>query len=204
MKPVVHFTVLDFFFFLVFTSCVKDVSLKPTDYVKWVENHDNGLLVTKNAGDFKFKLQYKPPEYLAIRELKKTEISSTELSEKASAMEDMQYFTLQLGLADGSDILKSNIEKSGDFSRNIEYLSFYMQQDLKLVEGADTLPCLLHHFERDYGISQFAKIVLAFQKSNNVAADKTLIFNDRQFGAGTVSMTILSQSLNNLPKIKTK
>lgn len=161
-------------------------------------------MVTKNDGDFRFKLQYKPAAYLAIRELKKTEISSAELSEKAAAMEEMQYFTLQLGLADGSDILKSSIEKSGDFSRNIEYLSFYIQQDLKLVEGGDTLPCLLHHFERDYGISHFAKIVLAFEKSNNVAADKTLIFNDRQFGAGTVSMTILSQSLNNLPKIKTK
>jgi len=192
---------------MLFASCMEsslmNTPIAPVAYIQWVENPNNGLNVSKDIGDFQFQLQYKPYEYLAIRELRKTEIEAADLQAKVNKMEDLQYFTFQLGKQNGSDILKSNIGASGDYSKNIEYLSFGLQRDLKLVEGGDTLACVLHHFERSYGITPTAKIVLAFPATTTPIA-KTFIYDDSHFGFGTVKMAISEQALTNIPKIKTK
>jgi len=191
---------------ILLTSCVGSslisTPISPVAYIQWVENPDNGLNLHKEVGAFQFQLQYKPHEYLAIRALRKTEIEAAILQAKVSEMEDLQYFTFQLGKQDGSDVLKSNIGQSGDYSKNIEYLSFGLQKDLKLVEERDTLPCVLHHFERSYGITPAAKIVLAFPATSTIK-NKTFIYEDSHFGIGTIKMTISEQALANIPKIKT-
>lgn len=190
---------------LIIHSCSMNTGSKqsPVELVNWVENPINGLQVSKEVAGFKYRLQYKPLPYLAVKELKSLQVAQTDIDKRVKAMQDMQYFTLQLGTTEGKDILKTNIEESGDYSKNIEYLSFDIQKDLKLVEQGDTLPCLIHHFERSYGITPFANIVLAFKNITESVADKTLVFDDQHFGGGIIKLTVKGNDLKNLPKLKT-
>lgn len=194
------FCVLFIFSGLYCTS--KSAALVPAVYVKWVENPENGLKINLDTAGFRFTLQFKPVEYLALREMKKTKVSGNELTQAVDSMGDLQYFTFQLGMTDGSDILKSNIESTSDFSENIEYLSFGIQQDIKLIEAGDTLPCVLNLYERNYGIGPLANIVLAFPNSQT-RADKVFWFDDHRFGAGKVEITIKKEDLDKIPTLKT-
>jgi hypothetical protein len=85
-----------------------------------------------------------------------------------------------------------------------------VQEDFFLLEGKDTLPCRISHFERAYGLQPKAKIVLAFDKrktylkktDEKTDSDKTLIFYDKVFGAGIVKLRIEKDVLNSIPQLK--
>lgn len=197
------------FILIIFSfGCKGDLS--PVDYVNWIEDESNGVTVRKEIGDYFFAIQYKPLDYLAVKNLRKVAVTEEEISKEKEELKDLQYYTLQIGLnKGGADVLKANLSEGIEYSQRIEYLSFQMQQDLSLVEGGDTLACLLHHFERTYGISPYVNIVLAFERKKEEQIppvedeDKTLVFNDQIFDLGRVKLTISGDNLKNIPQLKT-
>ena len=78
-----------------------------------------------------------------------------------------------------------------------------MQKDISLLDGKDTVPCDLYHFERAYDVSPSATILLGFTASKKTKNDKTLIIYDRTFNKGTVKFLFKASELNNKPKLKT-
>jgi hypothetical protein len=79
-----------------------------------------------------------------------------------------------------------------------------MQKDFKLIDGADTLDCVLYHFERVYGLAPYATMVLGFPLSKTRTSDyknKTIGYMDKLFGAGNVYMTVEEEDLNNMPSL---
>ena len=41
--------------------------VSPAEYVKWVEDEENGLRKTKTVGEYEFNIQYCPSSYLEIK-----------------------------------------------------------------------------------------------------------------------------------------
>jgi hypothetical protein len=92
-----------------------------------------------------------------------------------------------------------------EFTSRLAYFTGIMQQDIFLVEGKDTLPCLLYHFERTYGVDPRSTFLLGFplaQVKNEAMVDKTLFFDDRGLGSGPVMISISNENLNTLPSLK--
>lgn len=179
---------------ILITSCNNTTTL--VNYMKWIENEENGLHQTMGSGHYTIDLQYKPITYVAIQNLGLQNITSEEVNKELQSMEGLQYYTLKIK---GNNMELKNM--------NTEYLAFDMQNSIKLVENSDTLPCVLYHYETTFSITGHHTMVLAFEEKlaidhEKYANDKLFICHDNELGIGSVRIRIKKRDLNNIPSIK--
>lgn len=180
------------------------ISLNPIEYVQWVEDKKNGLMVEKQIGEYTFSAQFKPLEYVVLKQTKDPNIKSDVVKKEAEEMSDLQYFTFKIGVANGTeDPLKFGVNTNEDFQKRVEYFSFSLQNEIKLIDDTDSLNCVMFHFERAYGIAPYCTFVLGFEKSKTDAANKILVYNDQLLGVGPVKLMIQSENLKHIPKLIT-
>ncbi len=183
-----------------FQAC-SPVSLSPSDYVRWVENGENGLCATKQIEDFEFSILYKPLNYVALRETNKDSVTEERIEKNKDELKDLQYFTLKIKAKEGNDLLKTGISTDQEYFDRLNYLSGFMQDDIKLIEGKDTLICKLFHMERNYGLAPYNNFVLGFSATKN-ENDKLVEINDKAFGVGKVILKIKKEDIQNIPQLK--
>lgn len=176
--------------------------LAPMEYAAWVEDKNNGLKVEKTIEEFTYTLQYKPTEYVALMELKKDSVRSLELNKKMEEYDGLQYYTFRISTDSRMELLKKNLKEGNDYYGRIQYFSFDMQKDLKLIDGKDTLDCVLFHFERVYGLAPYATFVLGFPPTEGTN-NKTLFYDEQIFGAGKIYLTVQSKNCKKLPSVIT-
>lgn len=193
---------------------IADVYLAPADYLNWIENGKNGLLVTKTISDLNFSVFYKPYEYIVLKENEDSTLKPDELKNKINELNQMQYFTFRITAPSSSnELLKYKLLSQDEYFARVEYFSFKMQDDLKLVDGNDTLRCELFHFERIYNLAPYCTFVIGFPLSKEQITsntqnqpyklrDKTIVFEDKIFNSGIVKLTFESKILNHIPKLK--
>jgi len=189
----------------IFSSCEEEY-LTPLKLIKWVESNENGLIAEKEINEYRFSTIFKPLDYIVAKNLDKDEISEEELLKEKTEIEDLQYYTYRIGLTSNQgDLLKNNLRETNEYYARIEYFSFAMQNDLVLVDGSDTLKCVLYHFERIYGAAPYLNFSVAFENENNNknGGDKTLILNDQILGTGRVKLTIPHKNIIRTPQLKT-
>lgn len=188
-------------------SCSKD-SLSVVDFVRYVKNPDNGLITERKVGDFKFTLQYEPVDYLALRELRNDKITQENFESTKKQFGNSVYFDFVITTLDPQeDLLKGKDGDSIKFNQRLNYFSFDFNQKVFLVDGTDTLPCMLHHFERTFGISPENHISLAFEnlKSTpikNMEGNLTFVYYDELLNAGTITMQLDKKNLFVIPGLK--
>jgi len=191
--------------FLLFTvvSCrVKE--LKPFEYVKWIDDDANGLNVKKEIGEYEFSVIYKPLEYIVLMETKDQNIKKDFLQKRMKELGNMQYFTFRVKSKKNREIMRAGIKSENEYYSRLEYFVSDAQDDISLIEGKDTLSCLLYHFERNYGVSPSNSIVLGFEKDRlENSYDKTLVFNDHVLGVGPICLTLKNNDINKLPALIT-
>lgn len=193
---------------LLIRNCSKtQLSLSPDEYVSWIENGQNGLCPSKQIGQLQFDLQYKPLEYIVLKDNAGTKLSAAEMKKQVSDIGDMQYFTLRISSEKGGDLLRSDAMEMAEFSNRLAYFSSGMQKDIKLIEGNDTLSCLLFHFERSFGIDPRSTFVIGFPLAKKdrpggiSATDKIFLFDDHELGAGPVMLAIQARQISMLPTL---
>lgn len=182
---------------LFISSCVKK-KLPASEYVNYIESEKNGLNVSKTIGDICYRVQYKPQDYILLKENK-----SDQSIVKKQDLKDMQYYTLQYALKEkNEDILKAHLNNSNEYYARSNYFSFDLQQDIYLVEGKDTLPCRLFNYVNSYGLSPKADFVLAFDKTANTAKeDKTIVIEDKVYGGGVIKLKIEKENIKDIPEL---
>lgn len=178
----------------------KNETKPPQKYIKWVEDKGNGLIEKKQIDNFMFTLQYIPKDYMMLKE--DPALSDSKLHEKSKELGDLQYFTFTISSVDEKDVMESGIVSQEEYQKRIEYFSFQMQNDLKLIDGNDTLECVLFNFERTFGIQPQCRFNLAFESVRKSGEYKTMVFNDQVLGLGTVKLSLLTKNLENIPHLK--
>lgn len=177
--------------------------MEPVSFVKWVENQDNGLKVVKEFDQFKFSLQYRPLEYISVLENRDKQLTEATVTDDVNELHGLQYYVLKIQSKTANEMLETGIDNEEEYFERLYYFTSLAQIDISLVQGTDTLPTVLYHFERNYGLAPYNNMVLAFEE-NNIPADRQLIFNDQVLGLGPVKLMISQQAINRLPELKTK
>lgn len=91
------------------------------------------------------------------------------------------------------DILKEKFTNRS-YEEAVKYLAFAIQKDYSLVtESNDSIPCIGVHFERNFKVAPFKRVLLYF---DNVPEEEnaTLVYKDKLFGNG-----VLKFKLNQMP-----
>lgn len=188
-------------------SCAKE-ALEPVPYTSWVENEDNGLRSSKVMGEYKLTLQYKPVEYVIVREEKTEAIKASVVHDRTKQLGQMQYYNLRLEPAvPGINVSDIGVISDTDHAERINYFTFGMQENIYLVDGGDTLGCKLFQYERTYDLAPYIDFVLAFElpdsSKTGTPADKVFVLDGTRLGIGPVRFQIDEHALTNIPALIT-
>jgi len=183
-------------------STLNNQKVNPTEYLQWSENPENGMIAEKTIDDLSFSAFYKTPEYLVLKEFGNGEITKPEFDKKIKDYEGMQYFSFKIqDIKDEKELLRKGLKSEQEYYSRIEYFSFKMQKDFKLIEGTDTLNCLLFHFERSYGLAPNAVFTMGFEPGKNKTSTKSILYQDNVFNVGNIYLTIKDKDLVKLPNL---
>jgi hypothetical protein len=177
-------------------------SYAPFDYLEWTES-ENGLRISKKIEKIQFQLQYMPAEYMTVKYYKDSldQLDETKFTGRRKEYEGLQYFKLRISIDDfNNEIIKYNSSDNNDYEDRVKYYSFGMQHRLKLIDGNDTLPCVLYNYERTFNLTPNSNFQLAFPASGNISS-KTLMIDDKYLGTGKVMMTLTEERIKSIPAI---
>ena len=179
-----------------------DAVLAPEEFVDWCKDEENGLVKAKQLGEITYSLQYKPAEYVLCTEHGSNSLPADQVKLELSELDGLDYYDFKIQLTDGSgELLKYKTASYQEYDARVNYMSFAMQNDLKLIAGEDTLGCKLFHFERIYDVAPYATLLLAFPKARG--NERTFMYQDKLFGKGIIKFTFTKEELSNVPQLQT-
>lgn len=199
---------------LFFISACNQKKISPEELIQWVDNPRHGLVVTKEFDEYKISAQFRPLIYEIAIESKDENLSKENLTHKIEELGDLQYFVLRIESIDkGSDILKKSGLTQEQYSQRLQYFTTFLQHDLTLIDGMDTIPCCLFHFERNYRVAPYSNFMIGFKKNlseydsikNEKEVrynDKILVVNDNVLGIGKVVLVIKKENINSIPQME--
>lgn len=184
---------------------IKDKKLPVDNYISWVKNPENGLVKIKTIDELQFKVQYKPYEYIICMEERTAQLADSIVKRKLKELEGIQYYDLKILLkSNEGELLKAGLNSTEEYTKRVSYFSFGMQEDIQLVDGNDTLPCVMYHFERAYDVTPVCTVLLGFkQQPVNAGKAKTVLVYDRTFNKGLLKFTFKENRLQTVPKLLT-
>lgn len=183
-------------------------SVEVLDYVKWVEDPENGLVKTKKLEKYRYSLLYKPTDYMIAKDLASFKISKVQYDSLQELYKGFEYYTFSIEDTSFQDeLIKSGLTSRGEYDQRLMYYSFEMQKDIQLISGTDTIPCSMLHYERTFNISPKANFMIGFPvvtKTNKPEeiVSKTLVYEDKVFKTGIVKLRIEDEALKEIPAIK--
>jgi hypothetical protein len=180
-----------------------NVELTSVEYVTWVNSEENGFFHEKKIGEIEYSLLLKPQNYVIARENLPHEISAEKFEILQEELGDLTYFDFRITIAECRDeILKYNNSFYSTYQERVNYCSFKMQEDIKLVQGMDTILCNLFHFERAFDLTPYLHFLIAFPSTFDMAKTVTFLFEDNLFDNGYIKIGVDPRLLTRLPKLK--
>ena len=167
-------------------------------YVRWVQDQENGLHVTKIVGDYVFDLQYQPTDYVVLQR-SAGNLNAGQYDQMKNEISSMQYYTLTISIADNrSDFIDFNIQSLQEKQQKLYYFSYQFQDDIHVEENGKKLPCVLFHFERPVDLKPARTFVLGFERTGDSPTSVLNIISD-YLGGEVVRINI---SKENIPTLK--
>lgn len=120
---------------------------------------------------------------------------------------DLLHFTFSIKSADvNKDPLRLAVYPA-KYDEVLSYLDFKISKDFFITDATDTLPCLIHLYERSSTIRPEVILNLGFSQTS-ITSEKThsaliLHYNDDLFGTGSNLFVFKYSDLNCLPSLKT-
>lgn len=171
-------------------------------YVQWVESDKSHLSAVKDLDDFEYTLIYKPLDYMVAKEYLNGAITKEQIDSRRKEYGKMQYYTLKIKAKSSNELLGANAGSEQEYYGRLEYFMSAMSSDLQLIDGKDTLPCLLYHYERNYGLAPYSSFVLGFDQGKTPAEDKVMVYDDHVLGSGKVMIKIKAEDIKQVPAIR--
>lgn len=187
-------------------SCNKGVA--PQEYVKYIENPGNGLKITEQVNGVGYSLQYEPAAYCVMLEKRSFSIPQDIFKKEYERFKGLEHYTFRIEKSS----IDSLVNKLGDTSKYkkavAEYFDFWIQKDIKMIEGSDTIPCSICQADANTGIMQYYTFSLGFSNRNtqdvplNEQADRTILFNNKVLHTGNVKLDVKGKDVKSIPELK--
>jgi len=191
-----------FFAIIILASCNKGVP--PSEYVKYVENPKNGLKVKEDVNGVGYTLQYEPVAYCVMLEKRSFTIADDEFKTEYDRFKGLEHYTFRIDKTE----MDSLVNKLGDTSKYkkgvAEYFDFWIQKDIKMVMGNDTIPCSICQPDANTGMSRYYTFSLGFSNKNypESETDRHIIFNNKILHTGNITLCVKGKDVKSIPVLK--
>ncbi|HMT27639.1 MAG TPA: hypothetical protein PKD91_00025 [Bacteroidia bacterium] len=190
----------------VLEACTSGFSTQ-SDFYKWWNNPDNGLVKSKTIGDFRFVLKYLPPEYQALNEIGETKFSTITFDSLRKAYSNNRSFllTIEPAVEKDVDVLFKGIISYEEYKERILQLNFLPADFIALYADGVKYKPVLSTMENLYNLSPKKSLYLVFspEKSNDVlthAEELVFEFSDQIFMTGINKFVFNKSDLTNIPE----
>ena len=182
------------------TAC--SPAVESGELLNYVRSAENGLHHNIQSEQVLLDVQYKPLPSMIALEVKQATVPSAEFDRITEELEGFTHFSINLNHPTGEPLI-SALTKGSDqvHAQLLQYLSFEMQRDFRLIADGDTLAPAIYHFEPHHGMVPYETINLAFPIANQ-QSEMTLHYNDKIFGIGTKQLIFTTEALKNIPELK--
>lgn len=135
----------------------------------YVNDVDNGYIQSDEAGDLLFEAKLNPP----------------------LAADQNPQFVVQLRISrlDGKPVLETNTHSKSEVLEREGYLSFDLLKDVYMEYDGKEIPCVFHHYERNYGLKPSIDILFQFPALKEPKEDPVFVYRDQQFGEGLIKIS---------------
>ncbi len=181
-------------------SCAKN-ELGISEYIEFIRSEKNGLSKEIRQDKYKFKIQYEPAEYLALKELRGASITPDKFDCELQRFKDYFYLDLCVSRIDGNLLL--DIKDSSVYEGLLNHFAFNLAPSVFIVQGTDTLRCLLYEMNNPGSMSPEYHFQMMFEQPNfkNMSAIN-FIYSDSLLYTDVISLPILLDRILDIPQIK--
>lgn len=152
-------------FLLVSCSSKKDFQ-SVEEFESYINDPGNGFIQSKEIGDLLFEAKLNPP-----------------LSDDPNPQFAVQ---LRVSRLDGKSVLETNTTSKSEVLEREGYLSFDLAKDVSVEYDEKAVPCIFHHYERNYGLKPSIDILFQFPNINEPKENPVFVYRDQQFGEGLI------------------
>lgn len=163
----------------------------------FINDRNNGFIQIEELGVYTIGLKYVPSALVAIHQTDVDNIDEQVFDSLINEFNETLNFQLKLGRIDDKSLNDIVVDESGE---TLAYLMGSIQRQFFINDGETEMPCLFHHFERDYGISPDLNFSIVFNRSSDVK-DITFIYDDELLNLGPIKFNIPIQSLDESYKL---
>jgi hypothetical protein len=172
-------------------------------YVEIFKDRKTPATKVQRIGELTYFLTYLPKEYMISNELRKNQISQEEYKKLSEEYGDLTYYLMEIEADDRQELARHKLDGNSDYTERIKYLSFEMEQNIKVKGENAEYPCVLFHYERTYNVSPKNTFLLGFEVPEEEKENKLqMIIDDQLFNAGFIKFTWKPEDIKNLPKLK--
>jgi len=190
---------------LSFASCSGPGRLGPEAYLKYIDDPENGCVVSRRFDAVEFSARYEPADYKALKDLGTMDsaLTATNVAAYKKELASQVYFVFRIAAPDNSrSPFRALAKNADDYAKLMQYMQTMMQQDFYLESGDQKIPCTLFHAESDYNAVNYTLISLAFDATKvDTSKDLTLVYNDQVFQNGLLKFLISIQTQTHLPQL---
>lgn len=177
-------------------SCTEK-SLRPNEYIKWIDNKENGLIQEEEYRNVRYIVSYKPTEY----NLAKAILNQDSLLLKNQI--NNHTFIVKMEPIDGkTPVLLLEAQTKEEPFQRINYYFTEAPNYIKLIDGIDTISNNSYIYERLYNLTPNQSFVIGFEQKHQIGnQDIVLSLEDKVFNTGIINFRFKERVLKNLPKL---
>lgn len=154
------------FLILILCGCSK---VTPQEFVDYVNNPENGFVKEQKSDRYSFKIQYLPPDYIALQFL------LPGIETDFEKVKDQADSTLNFKLTICSEDSVPTDIKSEAYKQKVHFLNTDFIQSCVLITDKDTLLPIIHHYETNPNIKPCENVMFAFENTKDLHPEKIIL-----------------------------
>lgn len=197
MKPVYKYYLI--MSFVLMLSCESKVRyMNPNEYMHFIEGENNGYRRTIESGDVKYTVQYRPPNYIAYKELG-SDAKRSEIESRLSELDSTVWFNIGISIKSSNENpLKYNVSNIKEYQFRQDYFLRLAEANCTLLYKGEPVKNIAYHFENNYGLTPMDIMVLGYKIPDKYPKENiVLIYNDELFNNSNIKVSLSKTEIEN-------
>jgi hypothetical protein len=207
-----NFFLKSLFYILILSlfSCGKKTIKDPQEFMKWINNPENGLVKSKSTIGVKIDLKYLPPSYLAYQEMKDGKNKSAETRDSLISYYSQSITFLMIIGPDEKekkntgDIMYRDITKFDDYKDRAHIMNFEISEYVNLETEKGKYKPVIANLENIYGLVNERKIMFVFPRVNSTedltnSKELDFVFTDEIYNTGINHFVFTQEQIKKVP-----
>jgi hypothetical protein len=162
---------------------------------------EHGLHIESEQKSVAIDVLYKPKDFVVFQEIEDRSFTTEQVDSVSQAFRHYDYFVLDL-TRNGKEIVNSFADDPAMFQRAVNYFSYDVGKDIRLIVDHDTLPVADFIYARSYSIGKGASIQVGFKSELSAKSGKAhLQWLDMMCGSGLHNFEFNISDIKDTPKL---